>query len=328
MAHWLLVALVGGKDPVSGEVTVTDLPQPSDMQSIDSILAAFAAVATQAIRAAVRERSEWMRGDETAFHFESVLLRDCVQRGRDLNHGGLMYRSQYHFFGGVATTANSLIAIRKLVFEQRRFALPEFLRIVADDFAGHEDLRQEIVNAFPKYGNGDAEADEIARAVCDIALDALAAAPNPDGHLLFPSIYSLYCHIGWGRQLPATPDGRLAGEPISENQSPTHGTDRLGTTALLRSVARLPLDRTPMGGLNVKLAFKPQPQTVLDLVASFFELGGIHVGFSFVDRETLLAAQVSPAEYRTLCVRITGFSEFFASLSPEGQQDVIARTEH
>lgn len=172
------------------------------------------------------------------------------------------------------------------------------------------------------------QADALARRVCEIGLDALEAAPNPDGFLLLPSIYSLYCHIGWGQQLPATPDGRLPGEPISENQSPVHGTDRAGLTALLRSVARLPLGSTPMGGLNLRLAFRPEPETALQLLESFFALGGIHLGFTFVDRATLLAAQATPAEYRSLCVRITGFSEFFTALSPEGQADVIARTEY
>ena len=126
----------------------------------------------------------------------------------------------------------------------------------------------------------------------------------------------------------ATPDGRLPGEPISENQSPVHGTDRAGVTALLRSVAGLPLERTPTGGLNLKLAFRPDPATALQLVESFFALGGIHLGFTFVDRATLLAAQARPAEFRSLCVRITGFSEFFTALSPAGQADIIARTEY
>ena len=312
MAQWLLLAL-------------TDV---RDAGSLEDLLAAFRETAKGAVATAVAERASGMRGAASDVHFESVLLKDCVPRGRDFNHGGLKHRAQFHFFGGVATTANSLIAIQKLVFEQRRFSLPEFLALVASSFAGHEDLRQEIVNSLPKYGNGDEGADGLARSVCDIALDALEAAPNPDRFLLLPAIYSLYCHVAWGQQLPATPDGRLPGEPISDNQSPTHGTDRTGTTALLRSVARLPLERTPTGGLNLKLAFRPPPETVMQLVEGFFALGGVHIGFTFVDRETLLAAQISPAEFRSLCVRITGFSEFFAALSPESQADVIARTEH
>jgi len=170
--------------------------------------------------------------------------------------------------------------------------------------------------------------DALARRVCDIALDALEEAPNPEGYPLLGAIYSLHCHVPWGQAMPATPDGRRSGEPVSENQSPVHGTDREGVTALLRSVASLPLSGTATGGLNIKLAGKPSPDVVVGLMESFFEMGGVHVGFTFVDRETLLAAQSRPEEYRSLCVRITGFSEYFIALSPEAQADVIARTEH
>lgn len=312
MAAWLLAALGDGSDPLLGE--------------FEGILAAYAQVAEREVATAVAERSAWMRGAPGEFHFESVLLRGCVARGRDYSRGGLPYRAQYHFFGGVATVANSLVALRELIYAQRRFTLPQFLKIVADGFAGHERLRQEVLTSLPKYGNGDPGADELARRVCELALDALEAAPNPDAHLLLPSIYSLYLQVPWGEQLPATPDGRLQGEPISENQSPAHGTDRAGVTALLRSVAHLPLARTPAGGLNLRLGFRPQPQTALQLVESFFALGGIHLGFTFVDREDLLAARLRPAEYRSLCVRVTGFSEFFIALSPAAQADVIART--
>lgn len=328
MAQWLLIALDEGRDPLSGALAAYGIPPAAQLHSLGDVLAAFTTVARQALAASVAERAGWMRGQANTFHFESVLLKDCVQRARDCSRGGLRHPAQFHFLGGVATTANSLMAIQTLVFEEGRFSLPEFLAIVFDGFAGHEDLRQEIVNAFAKYGNDEPQADALAREVCEIGLDALEAAPNPDGLLLLPSIYSLYCHIGWGQQLPATPDGRLPGEPISENQSPVHGTDRAGLTALLRSVAHLPLERTPTGGLNLKLAFRPEPETALQLAESFFAMGGIHLGFTFVDRATLLAAQANPAAYRGLCVRITGFSEFFAALSPAGQADVIARTEY
>ncbi len=328
MAHWLLVALDGGKDPVSGETRVSGLPGPERLRSLDDVLHSFAQVAGELTAQSVAQRAALRAGGSEAMHVESLLLCDCVARGRDAANGGLRHPAQYHFFGGVATVANSLIAIDELVFEQKRFGLAEFLAIVRNGFSGHEDLGREIKTRLPKYGNGHRGADGLARRVCDIAQDALEQAPNPHGHLLTSAIYSLHCHINWGHELPATPDGRLQGEPISENQSPVHGTDREGLTALLASVAALPLERTTTGGLNVKLAGTPGSQIVAELVETFFGLGGAHIGFTFVDRDTLLAAQARPEEYRTLCVRITGFSEYFVALSPEAQADVIARTEH
>lgn len=328
LTRWLLTALDSGRDPVSGAQVVAGLPAPAQLESLEDILQAFTQVATETLRASVAERSGWLRGGEHSFHFESALLRDCVARGRDCSRGGLRYPAQFHFFGGVATVTNCLLALEHLIFRQRRFSLPRYLEIVARDFAGEEALRQEVIKALPKYGNADPEADALARRVCEIGLDALANAPHPSDQLLLPAIYSLYCHVGWGQELGATPDGRLRGEPLSDNQSPVHGTDRAGVTALLRSVSRLPLERTPTGGLNLKLAFKPDPAVALQLVESYFAFGGQHVGFTFVDRATLEAAQARPAEFRSLCVRVTGFSEFFVALSPAAQADVIARTDH
>lgn len=328
MAHWLLVALNGGKDPVSGGMPVQGLRGPEQFRDLDDVLQSFAEVARRRIAQSVGERAALRAGGSDTMHVESLLLCDCVARGRDAANGGLRHPAQYHFFGGVATVADSLVAIAELVFEQRRFGLPEFLAIVRSGFLGHEDLRHEIKTRLPKYGNGHPGADGLARRVCDFAQDALEQAPNPHGHLLTSAIYSLHCHINWGHELPATPDGRLQGEPISENQSPVHGTDREGLTALLASVAALPLERTTTGGLNVKLAGTPVPEVVVELVETFFGLGGVHIGFTFVDRDTLLAAQARPEEFRTLCVRITGFSEYFVALSPDAQADVIARTEH
>ena len=328
MAHWLLIALDGGTDPVSGEIRVPGLPGPERLRSLDEVLHSLSQVARELTAQSVSQRAALRAGGSETMHVESLLLGDCIARGRDAANGGLRHPAQYHFFGGVATVANSLVAIDELVFAQRRFGLPEFLAIVRNGFLGHEDLRHEIRTRLPKYGNGHRGADGLARRVCDIAQDALDQAPNPHGHLLTSGIYSLHCHINWGQELPATPDGRLRGEPISENQSPVHGTDREGLTALLASVAALPLERTTTGGLNVRLAGTPEPEMVPELVETFFALGGVHIGFTFVDRDTLLAAQARPDEFRTLCVRITGFSEYFVALSPEAQADVIARTEH
>ncbi|MCE5237915.1 hypothetical protein LLH23_05430 [bacterium] len=307
---------------------LTALDRVPEAERLEDILSAFGQVAAEAVAAAVRERAERMRVGEHSFYFESALLHDCVARGRDCSRGGLRYPAQFHFFGGVATVTDSLLALEHLVFRQRRYSLREYLDIVAANFVGQEALRQEVLTALPKYGNDEAEADALAQRVCEIGLDALEAVPNPDGQLLLPAIYSLYRHVEWGQQLPATPDGRLPGEPISDNQSPVHGADRAGVTALLRSVARLPLERTPTGGLNLKLAFKPDPAAALHLVETYFALGGLHLGFTFVDRATLLAAQARPAAFRSLCVRVTGFSEFFIALSPAAQAEVIARTEH
>ena len=327
MPRWLLAAMDEGRDPVSGEPLVDGVTSVQEIATMEGLLANFAAIARCQVGAAVQGATERVRSREAhEFHFESALLDDCLEHCLDARRGGTRYPTQFHLFGGVATVADSLMAIQKLVFEERRFDLATFAQIVRDDFAGREELRQEILNRVPRFGNDQNEVDGLARRVSDIAFNALEAADNPDDHLLFPALYSLHHQMRWGDELPATPDGRRAGEPLSENQSPVHGTDRTGITALLNSVARLPHDRAPMGGLNVRFAGKLPDGDFIAVLNTFFAQGGATVGYTQVDRARLEAARENPEQYRDLCVRITGFSEYFVALSPEGQQDIIDRT--
>ena len=303
------------------------LEEARDFGSMNDLLERFRRIAGREVGQAVARATQQVRKvDPDAFHFESILLQDCIARARDLRHGGLRYVAQYHLFAGLATVADSLLAIRRLVYEERRYALAELMAIVRGDFVGHEALRQEILQRIPKYGNGDADADEFARRVSEIALDALLRADNPDGHLLFPALYSLHHHIRWGRDLPATPDGRCAGEPISENQSPSYGADRAGLSALLLSAAALPHERTVMGGLSVKFGGKLPEAQFTAMLDTYFGQGGLHLGLTCVDRATLLDARAHPERYQSLCVRVTGFSEYLSALSPEAQQELIDRT--
>jgi trans-4-hydroxy-L-proline dehydratase len=329
MPRWLLAALDQGRDPVSGESLAADLPPLAEIDSLDDLLTSFERIARQQVGAAVRRATEHTRQPEPhRFHFESALLDDCLERSLDARGGGTRYPTQFHLFGGVATVTDSLMAIQKLVFEERRYALADFAQITRDDYVGHEPLRQELLNRIPRFGNDQPEADELAHRVSLIAFDALSSADNPDTHLLFPALYSLHHHMHWGRELPATTDGRRAGDPLSENQSPVHGADRAGLSALLNSAARLPHDRAPMGGLNIRFGGKLPPAQFIALLDTFFAQGGVTVGYTQIDRATLLAARENPEQYRSLCVRVTGFSEYFVALSPAGQQDIIDRTEY
>lgn len=180
----------------------------------------------------------------------------------------------------------------------------------------------------PKFGNGNEEADGWTRRAAEALLDAAGKAGRETGFRMMSSLYSLEHHNAFGAALGATPDGRRAGEAVSENQSPVHGADRQGPLALLRSVARLPLDRCICGGLNLRLAVRPGPDVLAALAKGFFAMGGQHVGFTFATREKLEEARANPEAHRTLMVRKTGFSEFFVALSPQEQQETIDRTPH
>lgn len=328
--RWLLAALQNGVDPVDGRCLLADAAAQESLTTEGAVLDAFRAVATAQLGAA----AQWAAGVAVAqsphqFHFESLLLRECAARGRDCCAGGTAYQPQGHFFGGLATIANCLVAIRRLVFREQRLSLGELLRLAAADFVENRPLLQELRYTLPKFGNDEAEADELACLAAEALLAASEAArcALPPGHLYLDGFYSLDCHHRWGRELPGTPDGRVRGEPVSENQAAVYGTDRQGVTALLNSLAKLPLRRTVMGGLNVKFAMPVKGATIQALLDSYFRAGGLHVGFTFVDRATLQQAQLHPDQYRSLCVRLYGFSEYFVALSPDEQEELLARTE-
>lgn len=262
------------------------------------------------------------------FAFESLLIRDCVARGKNASKGGARYVIPTVFCAGIATVGNSLMAIQELVFDQKRLSLREFLDIVDSDFEGRESFRHEIVNKVPKFGNDEPEADAMTRRaallVTDIIEDSFAAA----GMKVIPGFYSLFTHHWIGVNLPATPDGRHAGEPVSENQSPVYGTDIKGITALLKSASRLPFERCFTGSLNIRFGGKTKPDAVVALIDTYFNMGGLFLGLTFVDRATLRDAQLHPDQYKTLYVRQYGFSEYFAALPVHEQEEFIKRTEY
>ncbi|MFP4380298.1 MAG: pyruvate formate lyase family protein [Candidatus Sumerlaeia bacterium] len=261
------------------------------------------------------------------FAFESLLIRDCVARGKNASRGGARYMIPTVFCAGIATVGNSLMAIQKIVFDQKRLSLKDFLDIVESDFEGQESFRQEIVNKIPKFGNDEAEVDTItsraALMVADIIEDAFAAGDMK----VIPGFYSLFTHHWIGVNMPATPDGRHAGEPISENQSPVYGTDTKGITALLKSASQLPFDRCFTGSLNIRFGGKTKPEALVALIDTYFKMGGLFLGLTFVNRATLKDARLHPDQYKTLFVRQYGFSEYFIALPVYEQEEFIKRTE-
>ena len=147
----------------------------------------------------------------------------------------------------------------------------------------------------------------------------------------YPSIYSLWHQRALGKTVGATPDGRNAGEQLSESQSPTYNTERKGPTAVLNSVAKLPLKKTPTGGLNIKFQpslFKNEggKSVLVSLISGFFKNGGMHMQINVIDKDELIDAQKHPEKHMDLLVRVVGYSAYFVTLSPEQQNEIIERT--
>lgn len=267
------------------------------------------------------------------FCFESALVHECVARGKDLNHGGARYVHHNNYAGGLGTVADSLAALKRAVYEEGWLTLGELRAALGNNFAGKEELRQRLMNRCPKFGNDDDEVDAIAREIAECFCQEVLKHRDPVVGVCWPGIYS-YHRFKWiGHMAGATPDGRLAGTPTSENQGPAPGRDQLGPTATLRSLAKLPFRLTPGGGqtltLHPTLFSGPNGTRHLSaLIETYFRLGGQHLQINVVNAETLRAAQREPEKHRGLVIRVTGYSAYFVTLDRQSQDILIAAAEH
>ena len=273
----------------------------------------------------------------------STFVDSCISRGKTIKEGG----SKYDFISGlqvgIANLGNALAAIKKLVYEEGKIGQEELMDALEQNFEGKEGekIRQLLLNFAPKYGNDDDYVDLLLK---DAYMEFINELENyhttrynrgPIGCKYYAGTSSISANVPSGAVVPATPDGRKAFTPVAEGSSPSSGTDLLGPTAVFKSVSKLPTDKI-MGGvlLNQKLSpaaveKEADKHKLISIIRTFFaELKGWHVQYNIVSRETLLAAKKDPEKYRDLVVRIAGYSAFFTTLSPDTQDDIIARTEH
>jgi formate C-acetyltransferase len=264
--------------------------------------------------------------------FLSLLVDDCIAKGKDYNDGGPRYNSTYIMGVGPGSCADSLVAIRYHVFDREDFSMAELLDALASNFDGHEKMRQLLWNKAPKYGNDHEYADGILVELFNSFYDEVNGRRNTKGGHYRVNFLSTTCHVYFGSVTGATPDGRKAREPVSEGISPVQGADRRGPTAVLKSAAKMDQART--GGTLLNQKFTPQLvegeeglENLAHLVRSYFKLDGHHIQFNVVTAETLRAAQANPEKYRDLIVRVAGYSDYFCDLTEALQNEIIARTE-
>lgn len=267
----------------------------------------------------------------------SMLHDRCMQDGKDMHDGpveGALYLGFVDTLG-FGTAIDSLAAIKSLVFDEGKIGIEELLDALEVDFEGHEATRQLCLNA-PKYGNDDAYADAIGRNIEDMFCRLTQRYPSAFGGELDVRYVTITAHIPFGAVLGATPDGRRAGEPVSEGVSPSQGADRNGPTASLISTAATRSDGRKERAarlLNMKLspsavAGPEGTRKLMSLIRTACDLKLWHLQFNIVNRTTLLAAQKDPEKYRNLLVRVAGYSAYFVDLSPQLQDEIINRTEH
>ncbi|MCH7557085.1 MAG: glycyl radical protein [Planctomycetes bacterium] len=263
--------------------------------------------------------------------FMSILMDDCIARGLDYHNGGARYNPTYIQGVGIGTVTDALAAVKLHVFEQQDITMDGLLTAMQADFKGHERLQQMLLRHTPKYGNDDNYADSIAEEVFNAYYDLLNGRPNTKGGKYRVNLLPTTVHIYFGSVVNALPNGRKAGEPVSEGISPTQGCDTKGPTAVIKSAARI--DHVRTGGTLLNMKFNPQVlagdgiDKLVHLIRSYFKLDGHHIQFNVIDAETLRKAQQNPEQHRDLIVRVAGFSDYFVDVGRDMQNEIIARTE-
>lgn len=266
--------------------------------------------------------------------FISSTIDDCIERGKDVTWGG----ARYNFTGpqaiGLADVADSLAAVKMLVFDQSKISMDELLEALDNNFEGTEPLRQMLINKAPKYGNDEEEVDMLAREAASIYCREVERHRNFRGGMFQPGIYSMSAHLVFGILTGATPDGRCRGDTLASGVSPARGRELKGPTAVMRSVARVD-NKLISNGCVLNMTFNPQLlkgreklRKFADLNRAYFELGGLHVHYNIIDAETLREAQKNPDRHRGLVVRVAGYSALFTELDRATQNDIISRTAH
>jgi len=339
-----LAAMNNGLDSMSGKVFKSGNGRFEDFKSFNDLMEAwkiqveFYTKATMEIDTAVDLALEEMTPDILC----SAFVDDCIGRGKTIKEGGSVYDFISGLQVGIANLGNSLTAIKKLVFEDEIISRETLMKNLKNDYEGQEGekVRQTLLNYAPKYGNDDDYVDLLIGEAYNYYIRELTKyhttrfGRGPVGCRYYAGTSSISANVPSGSVVPATPDGRKAFTPLAEGCSPSSGTDTLGPTAVFKSVSKLPTNKI-LGGvlLNQKLAPSAlengtQKVKLINILRTFFDtLKGWHVQYNIVSRETLMAAKKNPENYRDLVVRVAGYSAFFTTLSPDTQDDIIARTE-
>lgn len=334
---YIELALNGGRCMLTGVQLGPDTGDASSFKTMDDFMRAFV---TQMEHGAADYMMRFFNENERYNRknymspFLSCFCRDCIGRGKDINDGGAEYPSVHGAACmGIGTVADSLAAIEREVFEKKTLTLSKLRDVLKADFDGCEDVRRALLSV-PKYGNGDDFVDKYAVWYVQKTDEIFSRYRTWDGGAIYTGIASNTSNIPAGREVAATPDGRKAGEPMSDAASPMHGQDRQGPTAVVLSVSK-PDYRLVSCGTVLNQKFSPdmfeneeKRSRLRALIRTYFARGGQEMQINAVSRKTLQDAMNHPEGYDSLVVRVSGFSAYYTALGRDVQEDILKRTEH
>jgi formate C-acetyltransferase len=327
--------LFNGREPKTGKQIGLPTGDPVTFVSIDQFVEAFKKQFGYLISLMAKMSRITCFVDVSNYHipFTSALLSDCIAKGKDAREGGIRYTQfLYHIADrGLQDVVDSLAAISKTVFEEKKISMKELIEAISVNFQGKDNVRA-MLRAAPKYGNDDDSVDELFGDLSLWLQDRIGQELNPFGSRLWSGRSGAVAHVTFGKVTGALPNGREAGEPLADGfLSPAQGMDVKGPTAVFNSASKVNHVQNSTGALmNMKFErklFNEGNMTKLSsMIENFFQRGGFHIQINILDKETLLKAQEAPEQYRTLLVRVAGYSAFFVDLPRKVQDEIISRT--
>lgn len=331
----LELTLNHGVDMLTGEKTGLDLGALTTYETFEELETAYAKQIDYFSdrMAECVSQVEKMHEKLLPTPFLSAVIDDCLARGRDVTQGGAHYN-----FAGVqaiqaANLADSLAAIKALVYDEKKLSREELLHALQTDYEDAPLIRAMLLNKAPKYGNDVDWVDALGVKWVNYFADGLKKYKNGRGGIYQMGLYTVSAHVPMGQNVGASADGRRARDPLADGGvSAMYGRDTNGPTALLQSVAKLPFEKASNGTL-LNMKFLPQffktdtgIQKFVELLRSVCRLGISHIQFNVLNEKDLRAAQKTPEQYRSLTVRVAGYTAYFTELAPDLQEEIIART--
>lgn len=326
----------GGKSRITGKQMGLPIYQDRNFESYEDVEKAFMEQFDNLIDISVTGTliAQRLQQEMIPRPYFSALFEDCIESGKDLVDGGAKYNIGPVLTGiGLAESANSLAAIKKLVFDDKICPMDTLLEAMDKNWEGYEELRKQAQQA-PKYGNDDDYVDDIAQRIANHFYEKTHRYTDIYGSSFTSAFMGISNFIPTGRVIGATACGRKAGEPISEGVSPVAGTDISTPLAAMNSCAKMNQDIHSGGTLlNMRLnhdlvSTKRGRSNVAAMIQSFFDMGAFHVQFNTLSTKTLLDAQAHPENYKDLLVRVAGYSTQFVHLSKTLQDSIIRRSAH
>ncbi|MBW1870554.1 MAG: hypothetical protein JRJ19_00725 [Deltaproteobacteria bacterium] len=337
LAKAVELTLFNGRDLESGKQVGLKTGEATSFESFDQFYSAFCRQLERMLNriVAANNLADSIRASYAPTPFLSLLVDGCAQSGKDITAGGARYNFITVEGVALATTADSLMAVKKLVFESKRVSMSNLVEAISKNFEGFEKLRQILINKAPKYGNDDDAADEMAMKISKFWTELAAKRVSPATSRTYRGGYLSWNYwVAYAPKTAATPDGRLRGTFLSNGSCPVTGRDSQGPTANTRSVGKIGVETAPNGDSHT-ITLSPslvRDAEHIDKLAAFLKAytqeGGTALQINILDPQTLKEAQKNPTEFGNLLVRVTGYNAYFVTLGKEIQDEIISRVSH